>query len=340
MHKKVLAAAIGFSALLAAAGATAGPALDAVKARGELICGVRGDTQGFARRDDKGRFNGLEVDMCRAIAVTVFGNAEKVKFVPLEAAKRFAALQDGSVDVLASGTTYTLTRDTTLGLDFAVIYYFDTQAFMIPRKLGKKSVRDVSGAAVCIQAGTTTADSVDEYFRNNGLTFKPVTFNSLDELRTGFFGGRCEVFTADRSAVYAARVAYAANPNDFLVLPESGSREPLSLIVRQGDRPFSEIVRWSLYAMIEAEEQGITSRNVNEMLKSSSPGIKRLLGVMPGLGKALKVDDKWAYNILKQVGNYGEVYDRNVGAGSLLKIPRGLNALASQGGMQYSPPIR
>jgi general L-amino acid transport system substrate-binding protein len=340
MKKKLLLSVFGIAAWLAAPGAQAGPVLDAVKARGELICGTRGDTQGFARRDNAGKYSGMDVDMCRAVAASIFGNADKVKYVPLEAAKRFSTLQQGGVDMLASGTSYTLTRDATLGLDFVGIYYFDTQAFMAPRKLGKKSVRDLSSASVCVQSGTTTAENVEEYFRNNNMALKPVLLASLDEMRAAFFAGRCDLYAADRSAVYATRAAYAANPNDYLVLPESASREPLSLIVRQGDRPFSDIVRWSLYAMIQAEELGITSRNVDEMLKSTNPSVSRLLGVVPGLGKALKLDDRWAYNIVKQVGNYGESYERNVGSGSVLHIPRGLNALASQGGMQYAPPFR
>ncbi len=339
MRTNVLLTAIGLAAPLFATAAEAGAVLDAVRARGELICGTRGDTQGFARRDNAGKYSGIEVDMCRAVAVAIFGNAEKVKYVPLEPAKRFSTLQEGGVDMLASGTTYTLTRDTTLGLDFVGIYYFDTQAFMAPRKLGKKSVRDITSASVCVQAGTTTLANVEDYFRNNNMTFKPVVANSADEMRVAFFAGRCDLLAADRSAVYASRAAYASNPNDYLILPESASREPLGLIVRQGDRPFAEVVRWSLYAMIQAEELGVTSRNVDEMLKSANPNISLLLGVAPGTGAALKIDDKWAYNIIKQVGNYGESYARNVG-GPPLHIPRGLNALASQGGMQYAPPIR
>jgi len=339
MRTNVLLAAIGLAATLFGPAAQAGVVLDAVKARGELICGTRGDTQGFARRDAAGKYSGIEVDMCRAVAVAILGSAEKVRYVPLEAAKRFPALQDGTVDMLASGTTYTLTRDTTLGLDFVGVYYFDTQAFMAPRKLGKKSVRDITSASVCVQAGTTTMENVEDYFRANNMTLKLVAVNSADEMRQAFFGGRCDLFAADRSAVYAARAAYASNPKEYLILPESTSREPLGLIVRQGDRPFADIVRWSLYAMIQAEELGVTSRNVDEMLKSANRSIRELLGIAPGTGAALKVDDKWAYNIIKQVGNYGESYERNVG-GPPLNIPRGLNALTSQGGMQYSPPIR
>lgn len=340
MQGKSLLAVLGLVAAFAAPGAQAGPVLDAVKARGELMCGTRGDTQGFARRDSAGKYSGLEVDMCRAVAAAIFGNADKVRYTPLEAARRFPTLQEGGIDMLASGTTYTLTRDTTLGLDFVGVYYFDTQAFLAPRKLGKKSVRDITNASVCVQAGTTTAENIEDYFRANNIAYKPVVASSLDELRTAFFAGRCDLLAADRSAVYAVRSAYASNAGDYLILPESASREPLGLIVRQGDRPFAEIVRWSLYAMVQAEELGVTSRNVDEMLKSGNAAVRRLLGVTPGIGDALKVGDKWAYNIIKQVGNYGEVYYRNVGAGSTLQIPRGLNALASQGGMQYAPPIR
>lgn len=341
MHSRFLTAAVAAATAFAASSvAHAGPKLDAVKARGELICGTRGETLGFARRDDKGVYSGFDVDMCRAVAAAIFGDASKVKYVPLEADKRFAALNDRSVDMLASGTTLTLTRDASLGLDFVATYYFDTQAFMAPRKLGKKSVKDMNGATVCVQMGTTTADNVQDYFRNNNMTFKPVVFNNVAELRQAFFAGRCDLLTADRSAIYATRAAYASNPNEYLILPESASREPLGLIVRDGERDFGEIVRWSFYAMVEAEELGVTSRNVDDMARSDSGPIKRLLGGVPGTGKVLQIDDRWAYNIIKQVGNYGEVYERNVGSGSPLKIPRALNALATQGGMQYSPPMR
>ncbi|CAN5842011.1 N/A [soil metagenome] len=243
MRILMMTAAIAIASLAAAQDAEAGTVLDAVKARGELICGTRGETQGFARRDDKGKFIGFDVDMCRAVAATLFGDAGRVKYVPLAAAKRFPTLQEGAVDMLASGSTLTLTRDTTLGLDFVAVYYFDSQAFMVPRKLAKKSARDLGGATICMQSGTTTADNVDEYFRNSGMAFKPVLVNGAEELRAAFFAGRCDVFTADRSAVYAARAAYASNPTDYVILPESASREPLALIVRQGDPEFSEVVR-------------------------------------------------------------------------------------------------
>ncbi|MFZ5784073.1 MAG: amino acid ABC transporter substrate-binding protein [Pseudomonadota bacterium] len=340
MKIKSLGVAIALAAVGAPADAGAGQVLDAIKARGHLVCGTRGDTQGFARRDDKGRYAGLDVDMCRAVAAAIFGSADKVKFVPLDASQRFPALQAGEVDMLASGTTYTLSREATLGAEFVAIYYFDGQAFMVPRKLGKRSARDLNGVSVCVQAGTTTAENVREYFRENRMSYKPVMFDKVDDLRAAFFDGRCDVFTADRSAVYATRAAYAAAPNNYLILPESASREPLALIVRQGDRSFAQIVRWAFYSMLTAEEYGVSSRNVDEMLKSDNDAVKRLLGVAPGVGKALGLDDRWTYSIVKQVGNYGEVYDRNVGNQSPLKIPRGLNELASQGGMQYAAPMR
>lgn len=340
MQIKSLGVAVALAGVIASGDAGAGQILDATKARGHLVCGTRGDTQGFARRDDKGRYAGLDVDMCRAVAAAIFGSSEKVKYVPLDASRRFAALQSGEVDMLASGTTYTLSREATLGVEFAAVYYFDGQAFMIPRKLGKRSARDLNGLSVCVQAGTTTAENVREYFRQNRMTYKPVMFDKVDDLRSAFFDGRCDVFTADRSAVYATRAAYAAAPNSYLVLPESASREPLALIVRQGDPNFAQIVRWALYSMLTAEEHSVSSRNVDEMLKSDNDTVKRLLGVTPGMGKVLGLDDRWAYNIIRQVGNYGEAYDRNVGSMSPLKIPRGLNELASQGGMQYAAPLR
>ena len=226
------------------------------------------------------------------------------------------------------------------GLDFVTVYYYDSQAFLVPRKLGKKSAKDLSGNSICVQSGTTTAENAEEYFRLNKMTYSPVSFDKLEDMRTAFFAGRCDALTADRSAVYAARASYAATPSDFLVLPESPSREPLGLIIKQGDTAFREVVRWSLFAMVEAEELGVRASNVDEMLSSENARIKRLLGATPGMGKALGVDDRWAYTIVKQVGNYGEVYERNVGTGSNLRIPRSLNALASQGGMQYAPPMR
>jgi general L-amino acid transport system substrate-binding protein len=323
---------------LAITQAMAGPVLDAVKARGHLLCGVNAGLVGFMHADSQGVWRGLSVDMCRATAAALFGDPAKVKYVPLEPLERFPALEAGQIDLLASNSTVTLSRDASA--DFVAIYYYDGQGFMVPRKLGKRVMRDLDGAKVCVQPGTTTQSNVVDYFRQNRMTFTPVLFDRIDDLRTAFFAGRCDVLTADVSNLYATRAAYAPNPSDYTILPRSITKEPLGLAVRHGDNQFGDIVRWSLYAMIEAEEYGITSRNVDEALKSENPTIKRILGATPGMGKALGLDEKWAYNIVRQVGNYGEVYDRNLGPNTVLKIPRGLNAPWRDGGMLYAPPIR
>jgi general L-amino acid transport system substrate-binding protein len=341
---KTLAAAIAIAiAALTTNVATAGPVLDTAKARGALTCGVGTGTAGYVIADSQGNWKGLAVDVCRAIAATIFGDAQKVKFVPLTAQQRFTAIQSGEVDVLVANATWTLTRDTALGLDFTGVYYYDGQSFLVPKSLGVKSAKELNGATVCVAPGTTTELNLADYFRANKMTFKPVVLEKIDEIRAAFFAGRCDVYTTDASTLAAARAANVPPPrtfDDFMILPEIISKEPLGPVVRHGDNQFADIVRWALYAMIEAEEYGIDSKNVDEMLKSENPGIKRILGVTPGMGKALGVDEKWVYNIVKQVGNYGESFDRNVGPGSALKIDRGLNKLWSQGGLQYAPPIR
>ena len=343
MRKISMATTIGLAAMVAANAATAGTVLDAVKARGALVCGVGTGTAGFMLADSQGKWVGLDVDVCRAIASAIFGDAEKVKFVPLSSQQRFTALQSGEVDILSNNTTETLTRDTALGLDFTAVTYYDGQGFLVNKKLGVKSAKELNGATVCVAPGTTTELNLADYFRANKMTFKPVVIEKVDEVRAAFFSGRCDVYTNDSSSLYATRAANVPSPakaEDFIVLPEIISKEPLAPAVRHGDNQFADVVRWSQYAMIEAEEYGITSKNVDEMLKSENPTIKRILGVTPGMGKALGVDEKWVYNIVKQVGNYGESFDRNVGMGSPLKIERGLNNLWTKGGLQYAPPIR
>ena len=343
MRKISMATTIGLAAMVAANAATAGTVLDAVKARGALVCGVGTGTAGFMLADSQGKWVGLDVDVCRAVASAIFGDAEKVKFVPLSSQQRFTALQSGEVDILSNNTTETLTRDTALGLDFTAVTYYDGQGFLVNKKLGVKSAKELNGATVCVAPGTTTELNLADYFRANKMTFKPVVIEKVDEVRAAFFSGRCDVYTNDSSSLYATRAANVPSPakaEDFIVLPEIISKEPLAPAVRHGDNQFADIVRWSQYAMIEAEEYGITSKNVDEMLKSENPTIKRILGVTPGMGKALGVDEKWVYNIVKQVGNYGESFDRNVGMGSPLKIERGLNNLWTKGGLQYAPPIR
>jgi general L-amino acid transport system substrate-binding protein len=344
MVTKYMAAGIAAATLLGAAGtAQAGKDLDAIKARGQLICGVNTGVAGFAQADSQGKWVGLDVDVCRAVAAAVFGDSEKVKYVPTTAQQRFTALQSGEVDILARNTTVTLTRDTALGLDFTAVNYYDGQGFMVNKKLGVKSAKELNGATVCVAPGTTTELNLADYFRANKMTFKPVVIEKVEEVRAAFFSGRCDVYTNDSSSLYATRAANVPSPataEDFIVLPEIISKEPLAPAVRHGDNQFADIVRWSQYAMLEAEEYGISSKTVDEMLKSENPSIKRILGVTPGMGKALGVDEAWVVNIVKQVGNYGESFERNVGMGSPLKIDRGLNKLWTQGGIQYAPPIR
>ncbi len=343
MHKVSVATAAALAAVLTSTGAMAGKDLDAVKARGALICGVPTGTAGFALADSQGKWVGLDVDVCRAVAAAIFGDADKVKYQALTAQQRFTALQSGEVDILSNNTTITLTRDTALGLDFTAVTYYDGQGFMVNKKLGVKSAKELNGATVCVAPGTTTELNLADYFRATKMSFKPVVIEKVDDIRAAFFSGRCDVYTTDASGLYATRAANVPAPakiEDFIILPEIISKEPLAPAVRHGDNQFADIVRWTQYAMVEAEEYGINSKNVDEMLKSDNPSIKRILGVTPGMGKALGVDEKWVYNIVKQVGNYGESFDRNVGAGSPLKIERGLNKLWTQGGLQYAPPIR
>ena len=340
MLKQMMAGIVAAGLVGVAGTAYAGKDLDAIKARGQLLCGVSTGVAGFAAADSQGKWTGIDVDVCRAVAAAIFGDADKVKVVPTTAQQRFTALQSGEVDLLVRTTTYTLTRDTALGFDFTGINYYDGQGFMVNKKLGVKSAKELNGATICVQPGTTTELNLADYFRANKMTFKPVVIEKIEEVRAAFFAGRCDVFTTDASGLYATRVANAPTPDDYIILPEIISKEPLGPVVRHGDNQFADIVRWAFFAMIEAEEYGITSKNVDEMLKSDNPAIKRILGVTPGMGKALGVDEKWVYNIVKQVGNYGEVFDRTVGMGSPLKIARGQNALWTQGGLQYAPPIR
>jgi general L-amino acid transport system substrate-binding protein len=343
MFKTVMAATAGIAALTLANTATAGPVMDAVKARGAISCGVGLGTAGYMLADSTGKWKGLSVDVCRAVAAAIFGDAEKVKYQPLTSQQRFTAIQSGEVDVLVGNATWTLTRDTALGLDFTGVYYYDGQSFLVPKKLGVKSAKELNGATICVAPGTTTELNLADYFRANKMSFKPVVIEKVDEIRAAFFAGRCDVYTTDASSLAATRAANVPPPrtfDDFMILPEIISKEPLGPVVRHGDNQFADIVRWALFAMIEAEEYGITQANVDEMLKSDNPAIKRILGVTPGMGKALGVDEKWVYNIVKQVGNYGESFERNVGMGSPLKIERGLNKLWTQGGLQYAPPIR
>ncbi|TAJ82960.1 MAG: amino acid ABC transporter substrate-binding protein [Reyranella sp.] len=341
MQRIFLALAVCGAMVSHAGQALAGKDLDAVKARGTLICGVAvGGIAGFMTVDSQGKWTGMNVDVCRAISAAIFGDSEKVKYVPLSGQQRFTALQSGEVDLLSNNSTWTLTRDSALGLDFVGITYYDGQGFMVPKKLGVKSAKELNGASICVLSGSTSELNIADYFRTNKMTFRPVLFEDPDQSRAAFFSGRCDAYSGDQARLYATRAANAPNPDDYIVLPEIISKEPLGPVVRHGDNQFADIVRWAQYALLEAEEYGITAKNVDEMLKSENPSIKRILGVTPGMGKALGVDEKWVYNIIKQVGNYGESFDRNVGKDSPLKVERGQNALWTQGGLQYAPPIR
>lgn len=326
------AAAFSFSAANAAT-------LDDVKKKGSLTCGVSVGLPGFSQPDAKNNWTGLDVDVCRAVAAAVLGDAQKVKFIPLTAKERFTALQSGEIDILSRNTTWTHTRDSSLGLNFAGVNYYDGQGFMVTKKLGVKSALELDGAAVCIQAGTTTELNLADYFREKKMKYSPVVFDTSDQTVQGFEAGRCDMLTSDQSQLYALRIKLK-DPSSAIVLPEVISKEPLGPVVRQGDDQWFNIVKWSLFAMVNAEEMGVTSANVDEMAKTTNPGIKRLLGAEGDAGPKLGLGKEWAYTIIKQVGNYGEAFERNVGAGSPLKIGRGLNALWNKGGIQYAPPVR
>jgi general L-amino acid transport system substrate-binding protein len=339
MKKLTLLASAAAVAAFAFIGSASADTLSDVQARGSLNCGTNTGLVGFATPDNQGNWAGLDVDVCRAIAAAVLGDATKIKFVPLGSKERFTALQSGEVDVLIRNSTWTFSRDTDLGLDFVAVDYYDGQGFLVRKELGVKSAKELSGATICVQTGTTTEKNLADYFRTNNLELKSVVFETAEQTRGAYDEGRCDAYTTDASGLAAERTQLK-NPGDNIILPEIISKEPLGPAVRHGDNQFADIVRWTQYAMIEAEEYGITSKNVDEMLKSENPSIKRILGVTPGMGKALGVDEKWVYTIVKQVGNYGESFDRNVGMGSPLKIERGLNRLWTQGGIQYAPPIR
>ncbi len=319
--------------------AQAGKDLDAVKKKGFIQAGVNGGVFGFGMPDEKGVWKGLDVDTARAVAAAIFGDSSKVKFTPLTAQQRFTALQSGEIDVLTRNATRTLSRDTQLGLNFVTVNYYDGQGFLVPKKLGVKSAKELDGATVCVLPGTTTEQNAADFFRNNKMKMNPVVIESTSELAKTFFAGRCDVLTSDASQLAGTR-AVAPNPLDYALLPEIISKEPLAPAVRHGDDQFRDIVDFSVLAMINAEELGITSKNVDEMMKSKNPVIMRFLGTTEGNGKSLGLDEKWAYNIIKQVGNYGEVFERNVGVNTKLGLERGLNALWTNGGLMYSPPFK
>ncbi len=340
MVKSTLAILTAATILGASGFAQAGATLDKVKKQGFIQCGVSDGLPGFSVPDAKGNYQGIDVDICRGVAAAVLGDASKVKYSPLTAKERFTAIQSGEVDMLSRNTTWTSSRDAGMGLVFTGVTYYDGIGFLVNKKLGVSSAKELDGATICIQAGTTTELNVSDYFRSNGLKYTPITFDTSDESAKSLESGRCDVLTSDQSQLYAQRIKLAA-PTEYVVLPEVISKEPLGPVVRKGDEEWFSIVRWTLFAMLNAEEAGITSKNVEAEAKSTkNPDVARLLGADGEYGKDLKLPKDWAVQIIKQVGNYGEVFDRNVGAGSELKIERGLNALWNKGGLQYAPPVR
>jgi general L-amino acid transport system substrate-binding protein len=326
----VLAAALS-------APAAAQSTLDAVRAKGYLQCGVSTGIAGFSAPDSKGVWHGIDIDMCRAVAAAVFGDANKLRYTALTTQQRFTALQSGEVDLLARNSTWTISRDTSLGINFVGVNYYDGQGFMVPKKLNVKSAKQLNGATICVQPGTTTELNLADYFRANRMTFKPVVIEKLEEVLNAYFNGRCDVFTTDQSGLVALRASRATKPEDHIILPELISKEPLGPAVRHGDDRWFDIVKWSLFAMIEAEELGLTSKNIDEQAKSSNPAIQRFVGASGDIGKMMSLDNRWAYNIVRQVGNYAESFDANL---KPLGFERGLNRLWNQGGLLYVPPIR
>jgi general L-amino acid transport system substrate-binding protein len=313
--------------------------LKAVKDRGELWCGSNGQLAGFGMPDPQGNWTGFDVEFCRAIAAAIFNDPTKVKFVPLTAANRLTALQSGEIDVLSRNTTWTMSRDTSLGIDFAAVNYYDGQGFMVHKALKVSSALELNDAAICVQQGTTTELNLADYFRSNHMSLKTVTFATADEAIKAYDSGRCDSYTTDSSGLYGERVLLA-NPGDSIVLPEIISKEPLSPAVRQGDDTWEDLVRWVHYAMVDAEELGVSKSNLDDQMTSTNPEIRRLLGVEGQFGEPLGLTNDWAYRIIKIIGNYGESFERTVGQGSPLKIARGLNALWTKGGLQYGLPIR
>jgi general L-amino acid transport system substrate-binding protein len=334
--------AFGAVATMAASGAVAQDkpsTLNQIKQRGSLNCGSGTGLAGFGIPDAQGNWTGLDVDLCRAVSAAIFNDANKIKFVSLSAKDRFTALQSGEIDVLSRNTTWTSSRDTSLGLNFAGVNYYDGQGFMVKKSARIASAKELGGASVCVQQGTTTELNLADYFRANRLQLRAVTFATNDETVKAYEAGRCDAFTTDASGLYSERLRMG-NPDDHMVLPEIISKEPLGPVVRHGDDQWLDIVKWVHFAMITAEELGVTRANVDEMLKSTNPDVKRLLGTEGKHGEALGLTNDWGFRIIKLVGNYGEVFERNVGMGSRLKIARGQNALWTKGGLQYAPPIR
>jgi general L-amino acid transport system substrate-binding protein len=341
MRLIALAAALaGVTAFgLMAVDARADTTLEIVKKRDKVICGANGGRPGFSGLDAKGEWQGIDAETCRAVAAAALGDAKKTQFVKVTSQTRFTALQTSEVDMLTANVTWTLSRDSSLGLDFAAPIFYDGQGLMVRKDLGVKSAKDLDGATVCVEPGSTSEKIVADIFRANGLKYTPVVIEDRKELNNAFFSGRCDVHVQSTSGLSSGRATAASNPDDYVILPEIYGKDPMAPVVRQGDAQWRDIVNWSVYAMMAAEEFGVTSKNVDEMKKSKDADIARLLGTSGQLGKSLGLDNEWAYRIIKQVGNYGEVFERTLGKGSPLKLERGINSQWKNGGLIYAPPF-
>ena len=337
---KLAAVVVASLAALMAAPAHAGKTLDAIKARGQVVCGVNTGLAGFGAADSTGKWTGLDIDVCRAIAAAVLGDGEKVKYVPLNAQARFTALQSGEIDVLSRNTTFTLTRDASLGLHQTAITYYDGQGFMVPVKSKIKSAKQLKGQTVCVQSGTTTEKNLTDFSKASGLGIKPVVFEKLEAAEGAYFAGRCIAYTTDASGLASTRNKVAKDPKEHAILPELISKEPLGPLVRRGDDEWFAIVKWTIYGLLEAEEYGVTQANVDQQKESKDPVVGRILGTTEDTGKLLGLDKEWLARAIKTTGNYGEIFERNVGPNSALQLPRGSNNLWSKGGLQYAPPVR
>ena len=337
---RIAAACLATAAAFAAAPAHAGKTLDGIKSRGQVVCGVNTGLAGFSAADSNGKWSGLDVDICRAVAAAVLGDGEKVKYVPLNAQQRFTALQSGEVDVLSRNTTFSLTRDASLGLHQTAVTYYDGQGFMVPAKSNIKSAKQLKGQTVCVQSGTTTEKNLTDYSKANNLAIKPVVFEKVEAATGAYFAGRCIAYTTDASGLASVRNKEAKDPAEHVILPELISKEPLGPMVRRGDDEWFAIVKWVVYGLIEAEEYGITQANLEQMKSSTDPVVQRILGTTEDTGKLLGLDRDWMARAIKTTGNYGEIFERNVGPKSALALPRGLNNQWNKGGLMYAYPVR
>ncbi len=338
--KTLVGAMVAAATMMSVGAAHAGKTLDAIKARGQVVCGVNTGLAGFAAADSNGNWSGIDVDICRAIAAATLGDGTKIKFVPLNAQQRFTALQSGEIDILSRNTTWTLTRDASLGMVFTGTTYYDGQGFMVPAKGKIKNAKQLKGTTVCVQSGTTTEKNLTDFSRANKLDIKPVVFEKVEAATGAYFAGRCQSYTTDASGLASVRNKEAKNPADHIILPELISKEPLGPSVRRGDDEWFAIAKWVVFGLLEAEEYGITQANVEQMKASTDPAVLRILGVTEDTGKLLGLEKDWMAKAIKATGNYGEIFERNVGPSSALKLPRGVNNQWNKGGLMYAPPIR